>query len=83
MGTNMKDLHKELRIKDDHIRKLQQQLQEKDELISDLRSQLDKYKSIIKPRKERGLGISAEPTDQAKSAEGSSKTFKKYNKSPK
>lgn len=86
MGTNMKELQKELRLKDERIKKLQQELKEKDELIAQLKSQVDKYQAITqipalgRTRKERGVGISAEPSAQAAGDFGA-KTFKKYEKS--
>jgi len=88
MGTNMKELQKELRLKDERIKKLQQELKEKDELIAQLKSQVDKYQAITQSpaavlgrgRKERGVGISAEPSAQA-AVDFSAKTFKKYEKS--
>ena len=89
MGTNMKELQKELRLKDERIKKLQQELKEKDELIAQLKSQVDKYQAITQSpaavvlgtaRKERGVGISAEPSAQSQ-VDFSAKTFKKYEKS--
>lgn len=61
------DLQRIIRVKDDQIRRLQQELAERDEEIEKLKSQLDKYQSvlpkaaIIRPRKVRAQGISAEP----------------------
>lgn len=71
------DLHLVLTSREEEIKKLKQLLNDRDEEIQDLRSQLDKYKSVLslksdgfispatvslsRPRKNRLLGISAEP----------------------
>ena len=89
MGTNMKELQKEVRLKDEKIRKLQLELKERDERIAYLTSQLDKYQAITQSpaavldrgkKERRGFGISAEPSAQS-ALDFSAKTFKKYEKS--
>lgn len=65
MDTKL-ELQKIIKAKDDQIRKLQQELAEKDAEIEKLRSQLDKFQSVLpkalmRPRKVRAQGISAEP----------------------
>ena len=93
MGS-LQELQKSLRQKDERIRELLAQLQERDDQIQELRSQLDKYQSILPtsptaafgnpfqagPRKQRGVGISAEPAAQLNFADLSSKSFKTYPK---
>ena len=60
MGS-LQEFQKQLRAKDMKISHLEKELKEKEEIIQKLTSELDKYKSIFKPRKQRGVGISAEP----------------------
>lgn len=88
MGS-LAEMQKILRQKDDRIRELTKKLQEKDEKILELNSQLDKYQSIIHvqtptlvtgPRKQRAVGISAEPQAQKQLLAVGNKTFKKYSK---
>jgi cGMP-dependent protein kinase len=71
------DLHLILNSREEDIKKLKLLLNEREEEIQELRSQLDKYKSVLslrsdgfispaavnlsRPRKNRLLGISAEP----------------------
>jgi len=59
-------IEKLLKAKDEQIRRLQQELVEKDTEIEQLKSQLDKFQSVLpkalmRPRKVRAQGISAEP----------------------
>ncbi len=92
MGS-LQELQKTLRLKDDKIRQLEKALQERDDRIQTLLSQLDKYQSVLpttptvtiggKPRKQRGVGISAEPASLIKSADLGNKVFKTYPKSNK
>ncbi len=91
MGS-LQELQKTLRLKDDKIRQLEKALQERDERIQTLLSQLDKYQSVLptsptvtigKPRKQRGVGISAEPASLIKSTDLGNKIFKTYSKSNK
>ena len=89
MGS-LQELQKTLRQKDVKIFELERLLTHKDEQIQELKSQLDKYQSILptsptvtigRPRKQRGVGISAEPASALKSIDLSSKTTKTHAKS--
>ena len=89
MGS-LQELQKTLRQKDVKISELERLLIHKDEQIQELKSQLDKYQSILptsptvtigRPRKQRGVGISAEPASALKSIDLSSKTTKTHAKS--
>ena len=88
MGS-LQELQKTLRQKDVKISELERLLTHKDEQIQELKSQLDKYQSILptsptvtigRPRKQRGVGISAEPASALKSIDLSSKTTKTHAK---
>lgn len=85
-----------LSSRDEEIRKLKQILIERDEEIQDLRSQLDKYKSVLvrsdlispspvynRPRKNRLMGISAEPQTMSTIHELIQTKFEEYSKSQK
>lgn len=84
-------MHRLLKLKDDRIKDLERVLQERDERIQELSSQLDKYQSImpqsptvlVRPRKQRAQGISAEPASQKALQDFATRTYKKYSKGDK
>lgn len=91
MGS-LAEMQKQLRQKEEETDRLKKDLRDRDARISkleeelqSLRSQLDKFQSVMtgghspviaEPRKQRAQGISAEPQQQAKTAE-----IRKYSKS--
>ena len=89
MGS-LQELQKSLRQKDLKIAELEKLLHERDEQVQELKSQLDKYQSILpssptvtltRPRKQRGVGISAEPASALKSIDLGNKTVRTHAKS--
>ncbi len=89
MGS-LQELQKTIRQRDIKILELEKLLHVKDDQIQELRSQLDKYQSILpssptvtigRPRKQRGVGISAEPASALKSIDLSKRTIKHHAKS--
>ena len=90
------DLQILVTIRDEEIKKLKALLNERDEEIQELKSQLDKYKSVLsfksdgfissanvglRPRKNRLLGISAEPQNLMSITELINTKFTEYPKS--
>ena len=90
------DLQLLVAIRDEEIKKLKGLINDKDEEIQELKSQLDKYKSVLsfksdgfispanvglRPRKNRLLGISAEPQNLMSITELINTKFTEYPKS--
>lgn len=90
------DLQVLITIRDEELKKLKALLNERDEEIQELKTQLDKYKSVLsfksdgfissanvglRPRKNRLLGISAEPQNLLSFQELIQSKFTEYPKS--
>lgn len=90
------DLQMLVTIRDEELKKLKALVNEKDEEIQELKSQLDKYKSVLsfksdgfisaanvglRPRKNRLMGISAEPQNLMSITELINTKFTEYPKS--
>lgn len=79
-------IEKLLKVKDEQIRRLQQEVAEKDLEIEQLKSQLDKFQSVLpkalmRPRKVRAQGISAEPQNAKNLQEYVTNKLQKHQKS--
>lgn len=85
---DVSELQKALKVRDERIAALEKQVEQRDERIKELMSQLDKYQSVFAqsqrgPRKQRAIGISAEPQSQRAAAMKDQKDVKhrKHSKS--
>lgn len=86
--ASIQELQKLLKQKDERIGQLEKQLELREQKIQELSSQLDKYQSVLNQtttqpgrRKQRGIGISAEPQTLKGLKETKKSLHKKYSKS--
>lgn len=86
--ASVHELQKLLKQKDDRISQLEKLLEQREQRIQELSSQLDKYQSVLNQtttqpgrRKQRGIGISAEPQTLKAMKETKQTVHKKYSKS--
>jgi len=80
------DLQNIIKARDEEIAQLHQSLAEKDDEIEQLKSQLDKFQSVLpkalmRPRKVRAQGISAEPATARSIQDSVTTTLQKHKKS--